>query len=159
MSLYTEIFKIQPYLKSIRTLEEKYFSIDINFNKTWKLPKDYVNESKVLEHQTNEPNKRYFSFVSQLDETDLNETISNIEKIIDYNIEREEKESLFKSKIKDLKEVFEKERLEDLKHLSFGIPSHEMDLPEDEYTLDTVILEENEQRETDRLVSERVNEG
>ena len=115
MSLYTEIFKIHPYLKSIRTLEEKYFSIDIKFSKTWRLPKEYVNESKVLEHQSDEPNKRYISFVSRLEESDLNETINNIEKIIDYNIEREEKENLFKVKIKDLKEVFEKEKMEVVK--------------------------------------------
>ena len=118
MSLYTEIFKIHPYLKSIRTLEEKYFSIDIKFSKTWRLPKEYVNESKVLEHQSDEPNKRYISFVSQLDETDLNETISNLE---------------------------------------FDIPSYEVELPEEEYTLNSI--EDNEQRETDRLVSEGANKG
>lgn len=157
MSLYKEIFKIHPYLKSIRTLEEKYFSIDIKFSKTWRLPKEYVNESKVLEHRSDEPNKRFISFVSKLDETDLNETINNIEKIIDYNIEREEKENLFKVKIQDLKEVFEKERLEDLKNLKFGIESYEIELPEEEYTLDSK-FDENEQREADRLVSERVNE-
>jgi len=157
MSLYTEIFKIHPYLKSIRTLEEKYFSIDIKFSKTWRLPKEYVNESKVLEHQSDEPNKRYISFVSKLEESDLNETINNIEKIIDYNIEREEKENLFKVKIKDLKEVFEKERLEDLRNLEFGIPSYEVELPEEEYTLNSI--EDNEQRETDRLVSEGANKG
>jgi|TARA_B110000908_G_scaffold136268_1_gene161420 hypothetical protein len=157
MSLYTEIFKIHPYLKSIRTLEEKYFSIDIKFSKTWRLPKEYVNESKVLEHQSDEPNKRYISFVSKLEESDLNETINNIEKIIDYNIEREEKENLFKVKIKDLKEVFEKERLEDLRNLEFDIPSYEEELPEEEYTLNSI--EDNEQRETDRLVSEGANKG
>jgi hypothetical protein len=152
MSLYTEIFKIRPYLKSIRMLEEKYFSIDIKFSKTWRLPKEYVNESKVLEQQSDDPNKRYISFVSILEESDLNETINNIEKIIDYNIEREEKENLFKIKVKDLKEVFEKERLEDLRNLEFGIPSYGVELTEEEYTLNSV--EENEQRETDKLVSE-----
>jgi len=133
-------------------LEEKYFSIDIKFSKTWRLPKEYVNESKVLEQQSDDPNKRYISFVSILEESDLNETINNIEKIIDYNIEREEKENLFKIKVKDLKEVFEKERLEDLRNLEFGIPSYGVELTEEEYTLNSV--EENEQRETDKLVSE-----
>ena len=133
-------------------LEEKYFSIDIKFSKTWRLPKEYVNESKVLEQQSDDPNKRYISFVSILEESDLNETITNIEKIIDYNIEREEKENLFKIKVKDLKEVFEKERLEDLRNLEFGIPSYGVELTEEEYTLNSV--EENEQRETDKLVSE-----
>ena len=68
----------------------------------------------------------------------------NNEKIIVYGFE-------------DLKEVFEKERLEDLRNLEFDIPSYEVELPEEEYTLNSI--EDNEQRETDRLVSEGANKG
>jgi hypothetical protein len=53
--------------------------------------------------------------------------------------------------------VFEKERLEDLRNLEFDIPSYEEELPEEEYTLNSI--EDNEQRETDRLVSEGANKG
>lgn len=155
MSLYSEISKILPYLQSVRTLE-KYFSIDINFPKKWKLPKTYVDENKVVEHATKEPNKRFFSFVSELSEKDLNIVIDNIENIIDYNIEREEKENLFKSKIEDLKKVFETGNLEDLRYLSFEMPPNELE-PEDEYTLDD--NEYEEQGESDRLVSEGTEEG
>lgn len=155
MSLYSEISKILPYLQSVRTLE-KYFSIDINFPKKWKLPKTYVDENKVVEHATKELNKRFFSFVSELSEKDLNIVIDNIENIIDYNIEREEKENLFKSKIEDLKKVFETGNLEDLRYLSFEIPPNELE-PEDEYTLDD--NEYEEQGESDRLVSEGTEEG
>lgn len=155
MSLYSEISKILPYLQSVRTLE-KYFSIDINFPKKWKLPKTYVDENKVVEHATKELNKRFFSFVSELSEKDLNIVIDNIENIIDYNIEREEKENLFKSKIEDLKKVFETGNLEDLRYLSFEMPPNELE-PEDEYTLDD--NEYEEQGESDRLVSEGTEEG
>lgn len=157
MSLYTEIFKIQPYLKSIRTLEEKYFSIDIYFSKSWKIPSGYVDEKKIMEHNSNEVNKRFFSFVSEIKESDLNGTVKAIENIIDYNIEREEKENLFKLKIKDLKNVFEKEKLEDLKSLQFEM-DRQVDSFKEEYTLDNEDSYE-EQTVSDKLVSGGVKQG
>ena len=41
--------------------------------------------------------------------------------IIKTNIEREEKERLFKSKVQELKSIFEKQDLENLKSLKFDI--------------------------------------
>jgi hypothetical protein len=41
--------------------------------------------------------------------------------IISTNIEREEKEKLFKSKVQELQTIFEKENLENLKGLKFDI--------------------------------------
>ena len=156
MSLYSEISKTLPYLKSIRKIE-KYFSVDVLFPTTWKLPSSYVDESKVMEQNSTEPNKRQFSFVSNINEKDLDDTISNVEKIVKYNLEREEKEKLFKQKIQDLKSVFESKNLESLKKLDFTIPPDEIEYPydEDEITLN----DDDEQRETGRLVSEGTEEG
>ena len=53
--------------------------------------------------------------------------LENLEKsydnIIKYNLEKQEKEKLFKLKIQELKSIFEKEQLDDLKNLKidFGI--------------------------------------
>ena len=110
-----------------------------------------------MEHNSNEVNKRFFSFVSQINESDLNGTIKSIENIIDYNIEREEKENLFKLKIKDLKNVFEKEKLEDLKSLQFEM-ERKVDSFKEEYTLDNEDGYE-EQTVSDKLVSGGVKQG
>lgn len=120
MSLFKELIKILPYLQSIRKIE-KYLSIDVNFPDTWKIPKAYVDETKVMEQPTTDENKRFFSFVSELDDLKINETKKNIENIVKYNLEREEKERLFKTKVESLKNYFEKESLDNLKALTFNI--------------------------------------
>jgi hypothetical protein len=48
-------------------------------------------------------------------------TLSGIQKIIYHNLEREEKEKLFKSKVNELKKLFGSTNLEQLKHLEFNV--------------------------------------
>jgi hypothetical protein len=55
--------------------------------------------------------------------------------IIKFNLEREEKNKLFESKINELKSMFEKQSLEELKNLKFEVNTKTK----------KVILEENEQ--------------
>ena len=61
------------------------------------------------------------SFVCQ----NTKEYIDILERILDNviktNIEKEEKERLFKSKVKELQNIFEKEKLDNLKSLKFDI--------------------------------------
>jgi hypothetical protein len=60
---------------------------------------------------------------------------NNILNIIKFNLEREEKNKLFESKINELKSMFEKQSLEELKNLKFEVNTKTK----------KVILEENEQ--------------
>ena len=60
-----------------------------------------------------------------------------MDSFIKTNIEREEKERLFKSKVQELKNIFEKEKLENLKSLKFDIEEL------------TKILQDNEPEEVD----------
>jgi hypothetical protein len=61
------------------------------------------------------------SFVCENDEKLLNITEQTIDILIRTNIEREEKERLFKTKVTELKNIFEKEKLENLKGLKFDM--------------------------------------
>ena len=45
--------------------------------------------------------------------------------VIKTNVEREEKERLFKNKVHELKQIFEKENLENLKGLKFDLEEFE----------------------------------
>ncbi len=92
MSLYKEFSTLFPYLQSVRKIQE-YLSFDVSFPNSWKLPKKFVDETKVMEQESKVPNQRMFSFVSEIDEISVGKTSDNIQNIIKYNIEREEKES------------------------------------------------------------------
>ena len=107
MSIFTEFSGLFPYLQSVRKLED-FISFDILFPTSWKLPKKYINEEKVFEQESQSPNERLFSFLSKMDESELNISIDNIKSLIKYNIEREEKNILFEKKVEELKVLFEK---------------------------------------------------
>jgi hypothetical protein len=91
MSLFKDFEGLFPYLISVRKLKT-YLSFDIEFPENWKLPKKYVNEERVVENGKQKEGVRNFSFVSEFNETSVDELISNIKSIIHYNKEREEKE-------------------------------------------------------------------
>ena len=137
MSLYKEFSTLFPYLQSVRKIKN-YLSFDVSYPNTWKLPKKYVDESKVMEQTTTIANERLFSFVSEITENDVEKVSGNIQSIIKYNLEREEKEKLFDSKVNELKMIFEKQNLSNLKSLHFDIKQNKLELVDNEEDIDTV---------------------
>jgi hypothetical protein len=120
MSLYKEFSSLLPYLQSVRKLEN-YLSFDVSFPISWKLPKKYVDEEKVMEQASKVENHRFFSFVSEITEENVGLISDNLKNIIRYNLELEEKDKLFQNKVNELKVIFEKQNLTNLKDLSFEI--------------------------------------
>ena len=131
MSLYKEFSSLLPYLQSVRKLKE-YFSFDVSFPITWKLPKKYVDENRVVEQDSKTSTHRFFSFVSEINEEDVDRITSNIKIIVRYNLEREEKEQLFENKVNELKGIFEKQNLKNLKNLKFQLNTNKIELIDDE---------------------------
>jgi hypothetical protein len=120
MSLYKEFSSLLPYLQSVRKLED-YLSFDVSFPTTWKLPKKYVDEEKVMEQSSKMDGHRFFSFVSEINEDNVGLISNNLKNIIRYNLELEEKDRLFQNKVNELKTIFEKQNLNNLKGLSFEL--------------------------------------
>lgn len=142
--MYNEFKDIFEYLVSVRKLKN-YLSIDIEFPSTWKIPKRFVQEDKILENQKVNESTRFFSFVSEFNEVVLNTTVENIKKIISYNKELEMKEKLLKSKIEELKRIFENKKLENLQTLKFELLEETLNDGEEDF---------NERRTSDRLAEE-----
>jgi hypothetical protein len=121
MSLYTEITPLFDYLNQIRKLEN-YIVFDMNFPKTWKIPKKFIIEDKFLNNGSDD-DSLILSFISEYDESEINKNQQNILGIVNYNLEREAKEKLLENKINELKNIFEKETLDNLKVLKFELKS------------------------------------
>ena len=120
MSFFTEFNTLSPYLQSVRKLKT-YLSFDIHFPNTWKIPKKFVDEETLLENESTETGKRFFSFVSTFNEEEVEKIFNNLRNIIKYNKEREEKDKLFQTKVNELKSIFEKQNLDNLQALKFEI--------------------------------------
>jgi hypothetical protein len=142
--MYQELKDIFEFLVSVRKLKN-YLTIDIEFPSTWKIPKRFVQEDKIVENQKVNDHNRFFSFVSEFSEENLNHTVDNIKKIISYNREIELKEKLLKQKIDELKRIFESKKLENLQTLKFDLLEEKLNDGEEDF---------NEGGTSDRLVEE-----
>lgn len=141
MSLFSEFSALFPYLQSVRKLKN-YISFDVSVPDTWKIPKKYVQEDKVIEQESTIANHRLISFVTEIKEQDVELISANIQQIINYNLEREEKEKLLEVKINELKTLFEKTPLVNLKNLKFEIKQPKIKLQDDEPDIKTSKLVE-----------------
>ena len=85
MSLYKEFSSLLPYLQSVRKLES-YLSFDVSFPTTWKLPKKFVDEEKVMEQTSKMEGHRFFSFVAEISEESVELLSNNLKSIIKYQM-------------------------------------------------------------------------
>jgi hypothetical protein len=84
--------------------------------------------------------------VTEISETGVQKVHYNIKNIIKYNLEKEEKDRLFETKVEELKKLFEKQNLEKLKGLYFDISEPIMKKP--------TLEDDEEQIGTDKMVNE-----
>jgi hypothetical protein len=125
MSLNIQLTPILKYLHQIRRIED-YVVFDMYFPNSWKILKKFVIEDKFVNMGTVDEGLMGMSFVSETDEEKLTLTQNNIIGIINYNLEREQKDMLLETKINELKGIFEKQSLDSLKSLKFDIKSNEI---------------------------------
>jgi hypothetical protein len=113
------IEKLGKYLHSVRILKN-YVSFDLTFPTSWILLKNYPESLEVMQNEGKD-GLQITSFVIINDREKIDKLENIVDEIIKTNIEREEKEKLFKSKVRELQNIFEKENLENLKGLKFDI--------------------------------------
>lgn len=134
MKFNEAILKLEKYLHSIRKLKT-YLSVDLILPTNWVFPKSMVDSLQVVQNE-GQNGVIITSFVSTF--TDSNKTLDIIFKLINYNLELEEKDRLLKSKVAELKEVFKTNKLEKLKTLEFRVPADDNELD------DNMFLDESE---------------
>jgi hypothetical protein len=131
MSLYQNISPFIEYLHSIRKIEG-YLSLDIKIPTKWGLPKSVLEDGQTIPFETGDETLKGISFVTNVNEKEINDTLSKISKVIKLNKDREIKERLFKETVDRLKSTFEKNDLDKLKTLYFDFETDEPKLDEDE---------------------------
>lgn len=111
--------KTTKHLKSVRILKN-YISFDMCFPTTWIMLKKAPDGIEILQNESQD-GQLITSFVCENKKEYINILENTMDSVIKTNIEREEKEKLFKSKVQELKNIFEKEKLENLKGLKFDM--------------------------------------
>jgi hypothetical protein len=99
----------------------------MKFPEKWSMPKNIIDDGQVVGFESDEPNKRGISFVTEVNEKQISKTLVLIGKIIKLNKERELKEQLFKQTVDQLKKTFEKNDLDKLQNLYFDFENEDID--------------------------------
>lgn len=154
MSFYKEILPFVEYVHSIRKLED-YLSFDLKFPMNWGIPKSMTESDGILPFDSGSQNLKGISFVCQIDEQNMANTLSKIQKVIKLNKDKEMKERLFKETIDSLKKTFETTDLDTLKRLYFDFEKEQNKILEDESEIGTT-LELVEERTKERPKRTRV---
>jgi hypothetical protein len=120
--MYEMIFSLRPYFFSLREVD-KNVSLDIKIPGRWKIENVQLiaGQYKTLSLKIQDKNDKnqLISLISIATEDGYETVRTCALEIIKFNNELEEKELLFKEKVKELEMLFKKESLYKLKDITF----------------------------------------
>lgn len=122
-NLQKTLNSLQPFLIGIRYLDG-HPVVDVIFKDGWLLL-----ESDDIKRVKGDEGLNYYMLFSEKENIGLDELLEYVELVIKNNIEREKKHELLKEKVNELKELFKKTSLLNLKKLKFSF-THEELIPE-----------------------------
>lgn len=107
--------RMTPYLKGLK-VTDNYSIVETNLRSTWNIPSKDGIDVKQKEGSSHGLVYNLF-YSSTLSFDDMIEWLKV--DVIDHNLEIEEKERLLKSKVEELKRVFETKGIDELNNLKF----------------------------------------
>lgn len=127
--MYELISNLRPYFFSLREIDRNV-SLDIKIPTTWRLEhvQQVVSQYKSMALKVQDKNDKFqlVSLVSFATQEGYDTARSCASEIIKYNIELEEKDKLFKEKVRELEVLFKNESLDKLKDINF-LEEHEQE--------------------------------
>ena len=84
-----------------------------------------MEEGQIVGFEVESTESKGISFVAQISDTNVNDILVKIAKVIKLNKEKELKEKLFRQTVEQLKQTFEKTDLERLQNLYFDFDINE----------------------------------
>lgn len=120
--MYELISDLRPYFFSLREIERNV-SLDLKIPTTWRLEhvQQVVGQYKSMSLKVQDKNDKFqlVSLVSFATQEGYDTARSCATEIIKYNIELEQKDRLFKEKVRELEMLFKNESLDKLKDINF----------------------------------------
>lgn len=137
--MYELISSLRPYFFSLREISDNV-SLDLRIPTTWRLEniQNILSQYKSLQLKVQDKNDKsqLVSIISLATQDGYDTARICAEEIIKYNIELEEKDRLFKEKVRELETLFKKESLHKLKEINFIAENGQEDSTGDELALE-----------------------
>lgn len=123
--IQNRIDKLKPYFKGLK-IAENYRVVEFNLKKDWLIEEDALIE--VQQKPIKESNTILYS-VFYSNKKSFDDILDYIEeKVINTNLEIEEKERLLRLKVEELKHVFQNKNLDELNNLKFTTEDNSLKL-------------------------------
>ena len=114
-----KLSELRPYVTGIRFVKDLPV-VDVVLMENWDM-----FESDQISYKPSSNNKNYFMVFPKDKDDSIDSVLNHVEYVIDFNIEKENKLTLLKAKIEELKVMFSEKPLKDLERLKFVIQSIE----------------------------------
>jgi hypothetical protein len=122
-----KLSELRPYVTGLRFVNELPV-VDVVLNNGWDM-----FESDNISYKPSSNNKNYFMVFPKDSKDSIDNVLTHVEFVINYNIEKENKLSLLKAKIEELKVLFSDKSLKDLENLKFVFENEELTLKEHQF--------------------------
>ena len=107
--------ELRPYVTGIRFVKDLPV-VDVLLLENWDM-----FESDSVTYKSSSSNNNYFMVFPKNSEDSIDSVLDHVEYVIDFNVEKENKLSLLKAKIEELKFLFSDKPLKELERLKFII--------------------------------------
>lgn len=114
-----KLSELRPYVTGIRFVKDLPV-VDVVLMENWDM-----FESDQITYKPSSNNKNYFMVFPKDKDDSIDSVLNHVEYVIDFNIEKENKLTLLKAKIEELKMLFSDKSLKELEKLKFVIESIE----------------------------------
>ena len=133
MNIYNLIEKYKNYFHSIR-LHDSIVLLDLKLSTKWEIKQVLSTLNSGTQLKVNDQTEEYVlvSFYSPFTEKDINTLTNDVDMIIKWNKDREEKFNLLNVKIVELKKMFETNNLDSLRNINFDFQQPQNDIKLDE---------------------------
>lgn len=105
--------ELRPFVTGLRFVNELPV-VDVVLNNGWDM-----FESDTISYKSSSNNKYYYMVFPKETSDSIDNVLTHVEFVINYNIEKENKLSLLKAKIEELKVLFSEKSLKELENLKF----------------------------------------
>ena len=112
-------------------------SVEMIFPKTWEFPNEILQKVQVEQNENFKGDGYSLIFVSEIHDEHLNTLLDSIADLITFNLEKQEKETILRQKVHELKEMFKVKTLDEIKNIQISFP--ELD------DIDTLLEDEEEE--------------
>ena len=111
--------ELQPYLRGVK-LASQYSIVECILKNSWKV--DGIIGEGIQYKSSGKESEEYRGYVGYMfwAEDSIDRIVDALEHVVSTNIEIEQKQALLRSKVEELKRMFEDKPLEELKSLKFS---------------------------------------